>query len=117
MTAIDVDATKAGEAVNDLGAAEFVTFADATGEGPNSKKSEFDVILNTASGKIDTAKLMDMLKPDGTLIQVRESRVCGVINHIRICMHACVCGCVHMVCIWYVYARLRAHSACMFITS
>ena len=90
VTAIDVDATKAGEAVKDLSASEFVTFAEATGEGPNSKKSEFDVILNTASGQIDTAKLMDMLKPDGTLIQVRESLVCGVINLIRICMHACV---------------------------
>ena len=81
MTAIDVDATKAGEAVKDLGAAEFVTFADATGTGPNSKKSEFDVILNTASGKIDTSLLLDMLKPDGTLIQVRASRVWCIQPH------------------------------------
>ena len=71
VTAIDVDASKAVEAVKVLKADEFVTWADATSAGgPAARVSEFDVILNCASGKIDTGKLLDMLQPNGTLVQV-----------------------------------------------
>ncbi|KIZ06745.1 putative NADH-dependent butanol dehydrogenase 1 [Monoraphidium neglectum] len=65
VTALVRDDDEAGEALA-LGAREAATSARAFEE----KKGSYDVVLNCASARLDFAKVLGLLCPDGVLIQV-----------------------------------------------
>lgn len=67
VTALARQADKANEAKT-LRADAFLT----TDEALSKRKNHFDIILNTASGAVDSAAVLGMLRADGVLIQ------CGI---------------------------------------
>jgi D-arabinose 1-dehydrogenase-like Zn-dependent alcohol dehydrogenase len=50
----------------DLGANEYLLLDDAVA----TKKGTYDILINTASGKVDFTQLIGLLAPDGALVQV-----------------------------------------------
>eukprot|EP00877_Chromochloris_zofingiensis_P014230 jgi/Chrzof1/9060/Cz03g34180.t1 len=65
VTGIDIDATKEAEA-NQLGAHNFTLFDNAL----ENNTASFDLIVNCASGRLDWPKVLNLLKPDGTVVQL-----------------------------------------------